>query len=105
MATSKTDGDFLSLTVTLGGRPYPLRVVPEDEEPIRRIAKELNAKLTDFQGTYPGRDKQDCLAMLLLIYAVDLYKVKDGRETVDPKIGRSLTQLESTLKAALESTS
>ena len=101
MATSKTDGDFLSLTVTLGGRPYPLRVVPEDEEPIRRIAKELNDKLTDFQETYPGRDKQDCLAMLLLIYAVDLYKVKDGGAEIDPKIGRSLTQLESTLKAAI----
>lgn len=101
MSTSKTDGKFLSLTVTLGGRPYPLRVLPEDEEPIRRIAKELNDKLTDFQETYPGRDKQDCLSMLLLIYAVDLYKVKDGRAALDPKIGRSLNQLESTLKSAL----
>jgi len=104
MDTSKTDGDFLSLTVTLGGRPYPLRVVPEDEEPIRRIAKELNDKLTNFQETYPGRDKQDCLAMLLLIYAVDLYKVKDGRAAVDPKVGRSLSQLETILKTALEPT-
>jgi cell division protein ZapA len=75
--------------------------LPEDEEPIRRIAKELNDKLTDFQETYPGRDKQDCLSMLLLIYAVDLYKVKDGRAAIDPKIGRSLNQLESTLKSAL----
>jgi len=40
--------------------------------------------------------------MLLLIYAVDLYKVKDGRAALDPKIGRSLSNLESTLKAALE---
>ena len=70
--------DAISLTVTLAGRPYPLRVAPGDEEAIRRIAKELNDKLTDFQRTYAGREKQDYLAMLLLIYAVDLYKVKDG---------------------------
>ena len=72
--------DALPLTVTLGGRPYPLRVAPGDEEAIRRIAKELNDKVVDFQRAYAGKDKQDCLAMLLLIYAVDLYKVKDGRD-------------------------
>ena len=101
MSTSKTDGEFLSLTVTLAGRPYPLRIVPEDEESIRRIAKELNDKLTSFQETYSGRDKQDCLAMLLLIYAVDLYKVKDGGAALDPQVDQSLSQLESTLTKAL----
>lgn len=72
------DADVLSLTVTLAGRPYPLRVAPRDEAAIRRISKELNDKVADFQRSYVGKDKQDCLAMLLLIYAVDLYKVKDA---------------------------
>lgn len=64
--------------MTLGGRPYPLRVTEEDEGPIRQIAKELNDKINELQRSYPDRDRQDVLGMLLLIYAVDLYKVKGG---------------------------
>ena len=98
----------LSLTVTLAGRPYPLRVAPADEEPIRRIAKELNDKVAEFQESYPGKDKQDCLAMLLLIYAVDLYKVKDvgddAAATPDPELARQLGRLERTLADALSET-
>ena len=76
---SKPATDDLSVTVTVSGRPYPLRVAREDEPAIRSIAKEINERLTNFQKTYVGKDRQDCLAMLLLIYAVDLYKLKDGR--------------------------
>ena len=78
MLPPATSAESVSLTVTLSGRPYPLRVLPEDEGPITQIAKELNDKLGDFLLAYEGKDRQDCLAMLLLIYAVDLYKVKAG---------------------------
>ena len=67
--------------MTLGGRPYPLRVTEEDEGPIRQIANELNDKINELQRSYPDRDRQDVLGMLLLIYAVDLYKVKGGEAT------------------------
>ena len=87
--------------MTLGGRPYPLRVLPEDEGPIRRIARELNGKLAGFRERYPERDAQDCLAMLLLIYSVDLYKVKDGGPRVDPALARALEQVERDLEGAL----
>ncbi len=101
MPTTPTEPVFQSLTVTLGGRAYPLRVAPEDEGPIRRIAKELNDKLAELQQAYPGKDKQDCLAMLLLIYSVDLYKVKQGSANDDPQLFRSLTKLERDLAEAL----
>ena len=91
----------ISLTVTLAGRPYPLLVQPEDEESIRRIAKELNDKVADFQQAYPGKDKQDCLAMLLLIYAVDLFKMKDATGGDDSQLTRTLAQLERELTDAL----
>ena len=97
-----SDDDFRSLTVTLAGRPYPLRVLPDDEEPIRQIAHELNDKLNDFRESYPGRDVQDCLAMLLLIYSVDLYKVKDGsRAAADPDLLRTLRAVDEELGATL----
>jgi len=76
-------------------------VLPEDAEPIRSITKELNDKLAEFQQRYTGRDKQDCLAMLLLIYSVDLYKVKQDSAAAGPKLIRSLTKLERELGDAL----
>ncbi len=102
MSNPLIDAESLSLTVTLAGRPYPLRVLPSDEEPIRRIAKELNDKVVDLQRTYPGKDKQDCLAMSLLLYAVDLYKVKDAQTaTPDARSAPILQRLERQLTEAL----
>lgn len=102
MPTKQSDEAFQSLTVTVGGRAYPLRVLPEDEGPIARIAKEINDKLATFQQTYQGKDKQDFLAMLLLIYAVDLYKEKEGSRVVDPQLLRSLSSLELQLAEAVK---
>lgn len=102
MATSPSPNDeFRSLTVTLAGRPYPLRVLPDDEEPIRQIARELNEKFVGFRESYPNRDPQDCLAMLLLIYSVDLYKVKDASGGPDPAVVRRLSQVAEALERAL----
>ena len=76
--------DTLPLTVTLAGDVYNLRIAPGDEAAIRRIGKELNDKLTGFQRTYAGQDKHRYMGMLLLVYALDLYKLKDGREEAPP---------------------
>lgn len=102
-----------SITVTLGGRPYPLRVAEDDEEPIRRIAQELNGKITELERSYPDRDRQDVLGMLLLIYAVDLYKVKGGEQTTAAmpsaqdasEVTDALRHAEQVLTRALEATS
>ena len=63
-----------NITVVIANRPYPLKVKQEDEAAIRKIIKELNEKVNRFQLTYTNKDKQDCLAMAALTYAVDLYK-------------------------------
>ena len=106
MSKPADPADDRALNVTLAGRPYPLRVSRSDEEAIRRIGKELNDKVVEFQKTYVGRDKQDCLAMLLLLYAVDLYKLKDGQTA--PAAGAlpedalaTVEQLKADIRAAL----
>lgn len=95
-------GDFKSLSVTLGGRPYPLRVLPSDTQAIEKITVELNEKLIEFQKAYPSKDKQDCLAMLLLIYAVDLHKVKESGEAHSPDLSNALDELEKKLNDSLD---
>jgi cell division protein ZapA (FtsZ GTPase activity inhibitor) len=60
-----------NINVLIAGRTYPVRVLPEEESELRGIVQEVNDKIKEFQMTYTNRDKQDCLAMALLTYAVD----------------------------------
>ncbi len=69
--------DTRQITVLIAGRPYPLKIKADDEATIRELVKDVNEKVNHFQLTYPNRDKQDCLALVLLTYAVDLYKIGD----------------------------
>ncbi len=92
------DKDIQSIQVYVAGRAYPLKVNAEDVDFIKGIAEEVNEKITHFQRTYSNRDKQDCLCMALLTYAVDLHrhlKANDNSEITD-KI-QKLDQLIDTL--------
>ena len=96
--------DSLQLTVTIAGRPYPLKIKSNDEPVIRRIVKEVNEKVNRFQLTYPNREKQDCLAMALLAYAVDLHKASSSPSNAavtSPELSDKLTHLEAILDQAL----
>lgn len=88
------------ITVLIAGRPYPLKINAEDEPRIRQVVKEVNDKINRFQLTYTNKDKQDCLAMALLTYAVDLHKTtltqNDGHS-----LSAQLTQMEDLLDQLL----
>ena len=72
--------DLVNITVLIAGRPYPLKVKSTDEPAIRQIVKEVNEKINHFQLTYNKKDKQDCLSMALLTFAVDLHKSQQEAE-------------------------
>ena len=72
---------MVSITVLIAGRPYPLRINKADEPSIRTIVKEINNQVNTFQLKYTTKDKQDCLSMAALTYAVDLAKVKKNKST------------------------
>lgn len=70
--------DQISITVLIANRPYPLRINATDEPTIRKIVKEVNDLINKLQVTYSNKDKQDCMAMALLTYAVDLQQAKSS---------------------------
>ena len=70
--------DTKSITVLIAGRPYPIKVKPDDEDAIRRVVRDMNETINRFQVTYQQKDKQDCLAIALLTYAVDLQKLRQS---------------------------
>jgi len=93
------EGDMKSITVLIASRPYPLRIKEEDEKRIKGIVKDINDKISKFQLTYAQKDKQDCLAMALLTYAVDLQKQRE--QTEDSLIMRHLEQIEALVDSAI----
>ena len=93
--------ETVQITVIIAARPYPLKVSKRDEGMIRKIVKEINEKVNKFQLTYTNKDKQDCLAMALLSYAVDLQKSKENTSD-NSLLSTQLTHLENILNQALE---
>ncbi len=78
--------DVKNITVVIAGRPYPLKVQERDEPSIRKIVNEINEKVNDFQLTYTNKDKQDCLAMAALTYAVDNFKTRLSNVALDDDV-------------------
>ncbi len=91
----------INITVLIAGRPYPLRIKQGDEATIRKIIKEINEKINRFQLSYSNKDKQDCLAMALLTYAIDLHKVQHS-PNLDQSISSRLSEIEGLLASLLD---
>ena len=90
-----------SMQVMIAGRTYPLKVKEQDMESIKQVVEEINDKIKDFQLTYINKDKQDCLAMALLTYAVELHKVKFNDATPQ-QISRKVDHLENLIENILK---
>ena len=73
--------EMVSITVLIAGRPYPLKINKADEPSIRTIVKEINTRVNNFQLKYTTKDKQDCLSMAALTYAVELAKARKNKLT------------------------
>ena len=59
----------LKIKVSIADRVYPMTVLPEQEEGLRRAAKKIEAMIKQFEQSYAVRDKQDVLAMCALQFA------------------------------------
>lgn len=56
----------ISVKIPVGGRIYPLTIAMEEEESIRKAAKEIDDSIKKLRSTYAVRDTQDLLAMTAL---------------------------------------
>ncbi|CAL2103370.1 Cell division protein ZapA [Tenacibaculum sp. 190130A14a] len=74
----------LKVNVVIAGRNYPLSVNNvEEEEGMRRAAKNINELIAKFEENYAVSDKQDVLAMCALQFAsrVEIEKLASSIET------------------------
>lgn len=86
--------EMVQITVTIAGRPYPLKIKEGDQPTINEIVKGINKKISDFKLAYNKRDEQDCMSMTLLTYAVDLHKARQAEPTVQQADTNLTTQVE-----------
>ena len=54
------------ITVNIAGRVYPLNVPAAEEETLRKVGKQIENMIKDFEQNFDVRDKQHALAMCAL---------------------------------------
>lgn len=54
------------ITINIAGRVYPLNVPSAEEETLRKVGKQIEMMIKDFEQNFDVRDKQDALAMCAL---------------------------------------
>ncbi len=85
-----------SIDVMIAGRSFPLKVTQEEESLVLQVTDEINEKVRNLQNIYLQKDKQDCLSMALLTYAMESAKLK--RELTGIEELRELSdQIESSI--------
>ena len=93
--------DFRRITINIAGRNYPLNGPAAEEETLRKVGKQIETMIKDFEASFDVRDKQDALAMCALklgtnaeVYSLNNEKnIKNTNERVS-KINALLEQLE-----------
>lgn len=63
--------EMIPINVWLAGRSYRIRIVPSEEEAVRKAIKQADATISELRTAYAGKDDQDFVAMCLLSYAAD----------------------------------
>ncbi|HFK5503619.1 TPA: cell division protein ZapA [Elizabethkingia anophelis] len=58
--------DFRRITINIAGRNYPLNVPAAEEETLRKVGKQIEDMIKEFEANFAVNDKQDALAMCAL---------------------------------------
>ena len=54
------------ITINTAGRNYPLNVPAAEEETLRKVGKQIETMIREFEANFDVKDKQDALAMCAL---------------------------------------
>ena len=71
------------ISITIGGKSYPMIIKEEEETLIRKAEKEIQTSILDFQKAYAGLSIQDGMAMALITKGVELLRKDEELELVN----------------------
>lgn len=90
--------NLIPLNITIGDRSYRIKILPENEEVIRKTLKVINDQIVDYKTNFAGKDMQDYVAMVLIWYAT---QAVDNAAAVNPEWEEKLQKMEAQIREAL----
>ena len=89
------------IKLNIGNRVYPLSVDTNQEEILRKAAKQINQMINDYESKYAVRDKQDSLAMcaLQILGHSKTFSNDDDKQVLE--IGEKLNKIKELIDSRL----
>lgn len=87
----------LKIKISIADRVYPLTIMPEQEEGLRKAAKTIDQLIKQFEKSYAVRDKQDVLAMCALQFASQVEQKSIDKEMTNEQTKERLIKLNELL--------
>ena len=91
-----TDNPLIPLNIVIGDRNYRIKILPSDEETVRKVLKTINEKIVEFRTQFAGKDMQDYISMVLIWYATQLKENNSG-DILSNDLLESLLRMEKQL--------
>jgi hypothetical protein len=63
--------ELIAISAMIGDRSYRIKIIPADEEVLKKTLKTINDKIVEFKTLFAGKDMQDYIAMVLIWYATE----------------------------------
>ena len=63
--------ELIPANIVIGDRTYRIKILPSDEEIVRKTLKIINDKIMEFRTQFAGKDMQDYISMVLAWYATE----------------------------------
>jgi cell division protein ZapA len=93
--------ELIPLNLLIADRTFRIRILPKDEEVVRRTAKTINDKLLEFKIAFAGKDMQDYISMVLIWFATTQNAPISNEVNLD-HVSSRLQTLEKAIDTALE---
>lgn len=92
----------VSVTVTIMGRKYKLRISEAEEPYLTKAAEMIENQAKSYGKMYAYQDHQDLLAMVALTQITQLAKLQEGGQTDTTAIAERLTAVNDLLSKAID---
>jgi len=83
----------LSIKIRIGDRDYPMKVLAEEEERVRRAGKIINEKINIYKEKFGIDEQQDLLAMVAFDSVVDKINTEGNSNSTDSFLLEKLKSL------------
>jgi cell division protein ZapA len=93
----------LKIKLSIANRVYPLTIIPNQEEGLRKAAQKIDAMIKQFEQSYSVRDKQDVLAMCALQFASQTEQKTIDIDNLSDEVEHKLDAIDQLLKVHLNS--